>query len=111
VLHAYREAEPIDRFVENVVLAYLSRADIAARLAPPESTEEAANILSQLASIRQRSDGLVMAFTDGSITQQQLREGQTRLERHRTELQERLRVPTGSVLRRLLNTPSGVVTK
>lgn len=103
--HAYREAEPIDRFVEDVVVAYLSRPEIATTLAPTEDRDEAAEILRELASVQQRSDGLVKAFTDGLVSQQQLQEGQTRLDNQRQELQSRLPTPRGTLLRRLLVAP------
>ncbi len=104
--HAYREAEPIDRFVENVIVTYLSRPDIAAQLAPPDHADDIADILRQLAAVQQRSDGLVMAFADGTITRQQLQAGQARLGKQRDDLQQRVPVPAGALLRRLLNTPS-----
>lgn len=103
--HAYREAEPIDKFVEDIVIAYLSRPDIAAVLAPEGDREDAAQILRELASVQRRSDGLVHAFTDGVISQQQLQEGQSRLDSQRQALQARLPAPSGSILGRLLNTP------
>ncbi|MCC6498133.1 MAG: recombinase family protein [Propionibacteriaceae bacterium] len=103
--HAYREAEPIDRFVESVVIEYLRRPDIAAALAPTGSTDDTTEILRGLASVQQRSDGLVLAYADGLISQQQLKEGQTRLERQRKELQARMPVPRGSILRRVVAAP------
>jgi hypothetical protein len=103
--HAYREAEPIDKFVEDIVVAYLSRPDIAAVLAPDEGRDDASQILRELAGVQQRSDGLVSAFADGVISQQQLQAGQARLDRQREALQTRLPAPSGSVLRRLLKTP------
>lgn len=99
--HPYREAEPIDRFVTDVVLAYLSRPDIAAQIAPSPETHQAVEVRGQLAEVGQRSDRLVSAFSDGLITFQQLTEGQERLARHREELERRLPVPRAPTLAKL----------
>jgi site-specific DNA recombinase len=103
--HACRESAPIDDFVTNVVLALLSTPNVLAEIAPPQDAGRSREIRHELASLQQRSDGLVAAFTDGTITLQQLQTGQARLARRREELEGLLPVPTGSVLRRLTGTP------
>lgn len=52
--------------------------------------------------MQRRSDGLVTAFADGTITLQQLQDGQSRLDRQRRALQARLPVPENPLVRRIL---------
>lgn len=101
--HAYREAEPIDNFVVEVVLKYLSRPDIARAVTPLPSPGIGAEIRDEMARLQQRSDGLTNAFADGLISLQQLRDGQARIARRQKELEAKLPLPANSSLRRLAN--------
>lgn len=99
--HVYREAEPIDNLVNDVMLRYLSRPEIQNDLLPPSTRNDAYAIRILLAEEQKRSDGLVAAFADGVITPQQLRAGQERIAARRIELEGQLPRPASPTLARL----------
>jgi site-specific DNA recombinase len=88
--HYARMAEPVENFVERVVVARLSRPDARKLLRKQKETPDASALHVGAVALRERLDALSVAFADGEITASQLRAGtqriQTRLEAVEAEL-------------------------
>ena len=110
--HAYREAEPIEELVVSVLLAYLSRPDIVTQLDDPDdkAAPDVQQIRKDLAALQVRSDNLVATFSDGLITELQLRDGQKRIAGQRAGLEARLPQRRSPAVLRLVRSPDPAVT-
>ncbi|BBX23047.1 site-specific recombinase DNA invertase Pin [Mycolicibacter terrae] len=76
--HVVRRGEPVDEWVETVVLQYLSRPDIPLRL-DDGRTVDVAELQAQRAGLQARLDELAGLFADGAVDGSQLRRGTTQL--------------------------------
>ncbi|WP_295790924.1 recombinase family protein [uncultured Microbacterium sp.] len=76
--HFARMAEPVDEFVEALVVARLSRSDARDLLLAPRSTDSAA-LHKEAVGLRERMDALAVAFADGLVSASQLRSGTERM--------------------------------
>lgn len=87
--HVIRKREPIDQFVEEVVIGRLSRPDAAALFAAHHGPSNA-DLLREADGLRQRLDGLAEAYADGTVTASQLRKGSERLRAALAEVEGRI---------------------
>lgn len=81
--HVGRIASELDRYINDIVIARLARPD-AADLLTPAQQDETAELVRVADALRQRLDGLAVAYADGQIDARQLTTGSDRL---RTELE------------------------
>ncbi len=77
--HLGRKIEPVDEFVESVMVERLSRPDAASLFAPPDNSGRLAELQAEERTLRAKLDGLAAVFADGDIDAQQLRTGTARL--------------------------------
>lgn len=77
--HLGRKIEPIDAYVEAVIVARLSLPDAAAAFTPPHQTERAEHLRRENRALAERLDGLAEAFAAGEIDRRQLGAGTARL--------------------------------
>lgn len=78
-LHLSRKAQPIDDFVQALVIARLSRPDAVDLFAHPDDTVVVGDLRDEQKGIRARLDGLAEAFAAGDIDRQALAAGTRRL--------------------------------
>lgn len=76
--HFARKAEPIEQYVEAVIVARLSRAD-ARNLLTDKSKPDTAALRLEASGVRERLDALAVDFADGTLTSSQLRTATQRL--------------------------------
>lgn len=76
--HVLRAGEPVDAYVQALVLAYLSRPDAKLVLDDGRNVDVAA-LQTQRAGVQARLDELASLFADGAIDGSQLRRGSTEL--------------------------------
>lgn len=76
--HFARMAVPVDEFVEELVVARLSRPDARDLLLAPRTADTAA-LHKESVGLRERLDALAVAFADGSVSASQLRSGTDRI--------------------------------
>lgn len=77
--HLSRKIEPIDHFVEAVIVARLSLPDAAASFARADQSDRAAELQREKRALTDRLDGLAEAFASGDIDRRQLQAGTARL--------------------------------
>lgn len=77
--HLGRKIEPVDAYVEAVVVARLSLPDAAAAFTRTDQSDRAATLRAEQATLTDRLDGLVEAYADGTIDARQLTTGTARL--------------------------------
>lgn len=66
--HVYREAEPVDAYIEDVVVARLSRPDASQVLKPEErSGPDPAQIRAEISDLNVRLQRLAEGFADGMV--------------------------------------------
>lgn len=65
--HVSRLADPVDEYVESVVVARLSQPDIMERLAAANNNDKVAELTQQRKGIRDRMDGLENQFAAGNL--------------------------------------------
>lgn len=66
--HVYREAEPVDAYIEDVIVARLGRPDASEVLKPQERTgPDPAQVRAEIADLNERLQLLAEGFADGSI--------------------------------------------
>jgi hypothetical protein len=87
--HINRLAEPVDRFVSDVVVARLSRQDAADLLVDDERPDVDA-LREELRAKRSRLDALALDFADGSLTASQLRIATERLRSRIADLESQM---------------------
>ncbi|WP_146231224.1 hypothetical protein [Micromonospora sicca] len=84
-----RNAAELDQYLGGVVVARLSRPDVADLLA--SSGAPGSRVLQlDATSLRERLDGLAAAYADGAIDVRQLREGSERLRARLAEVEEQM---------------------
>lgn len=76
--HISRKAQVIEEYVDQVVVARLSRPD-ARELLSRGGSEDLQPLMSEAAGVRQRLNALAVDFADGTLTAQQLRIATDRL--------------------------------
>lgn len=77
--HLGRKIEPVDDYVQRVIVGRLSMPDAAAVFATPDTSAQLKELRGQERSLRAKLDGLAAAFADGAIDGTQLRTGSARL--------------------------------
>lgn len=77
--HLGRKAEPVDDFIEQVIVARLSRPDAAALFARPDNGPRLAAVRAEGRQVTARLEGLAEAFAAGDIDRRQLAAGTARL--------------------------------
>lgn len=98
--HCGRHAEHLDRYVSDLVVARLSRADaVEALTAARDADDQTGALYERLDALRARLDGLAAMYAEGSIDAAQLAAG-TRTLRERIEAVERqlTETPRGEAL-------------
>lgn len=88
--HVYRQAAPVDEFVEAAAVARLRQPDALDAFAGKEPGDDPATIRAGLAELQQRQDSMAEAFADGAVTLAQLKAANRRAEGRRAELETRL---------------------
>ncbi|QXT62715.1 recombinase family protein [Tessaracoccus palaemonis] len=101
--HAYRESEPIDTYVEAVIIERLSRPDARELLSPPTPEVDVDGIRAELRALAVRQEELAEGFADGAVTLAQLRTANERIDETRAQLEGSLPSPENAVLRRLVD--------
>ncbi len=85
--HVYREAEPINEYVEGVVLRRLAEPDLLDLISPAQPTIDVAALRREAAEVHGRMEALAEAFADGDITIAQLKAGNARAAARLSELE------------------------
>lgn len=101
--HAYREAAPIDEYVESVIVARLCRADARDIFVPADRSEDVAAIRAELADLDARHAELGAAFAEGAVTLAQLKAANARFDQQRAALETRLPAPPNPAVRTILD--------
>ena len=101
--HSYRESDPIDSYVEAVMIERLSRTDARELLSPPAPQIEVDRIREELQTLTVRQEELAEGFADGGVTLAQLRRANDRIDASRRALEASLPSPGSPVIRRLVD--------
>lgn len=101
--HAYRESEPIDEYVERMVLARLAKLENLDKLLVPHDPGEVARIRAELATIAEQQQDMAKAFADGAVTLAQLTAANKRFAERTGALEARLPAPTNPALQKLVS--------
>lgn len=88
--HVLREAPTLERFVTDVVLARLCRADARDLLVPRVGADDVADLRAQATDRQRRLTELATVFADGMITLAQLTAGTTKLREEIADIEARL---------------------
>ncbi len=88
--HLGRRIEPVDSYVESVILARLTLPDAASAFARPDQTGRADELLRERRTLTIRLDGLAEAFAAGEIDRRQLSAGTARLKDRLLEIEGEL---------------------
>ncbi|MCA1836684.1 MAG: recombinase family protein [Actinobacteria bacterium] len=89
--HVTRAAQPLDEYVERIIVARLQRPDAANVLTTPTDTDlDTTALHTEAAAISQRLTDLSTAFADGAITLAQLRTGTDKLRTRLTDINDTL---------------------
>lgn len=99
--HVYREAAPIDDYVEALVVERMTRPDGLDALTPAASKADVRALREEIETVRRRDVELAEAYADGVVTLAQLKAGRKRAEGRISELEARLPVTGSPALRRL----------
>ncbi len=91
--HLTRRVEYVDEVVTEVILARLSRPDVAQELAPDDDTGQLA---AELARVRERLDGLGDLYAEGALTAAGLRDASAKLKARRDDLAGRIAAAGGN---------------
>lgn len=84
----YREAEPVDAYIEDVVVARVTQPDAAeAFRANPAAGPDIAAIRAEIEALHARMGKLAEAFADGTLTDNALRAGTERAKSRIAELE------------------------
>src|SRR5699024_1533265 len=92
------KAEPIDEFVNAVVVARLSRPDTAALFAPKGSVVDVDQLRRDRAVIQSRLDGLASLFADGVLTESSVRSKSAELRKELNDIDTRLEASNDSIM-------------
>lgn len=91
--HVYREAEPIERYIEDLIVARLARPDASQILKPDLSTgPDPAKVRSEIADLNERLRLLAEGFADGTIPVKAWQAGSQRAQAKIAELEASLPV-------------------
>jgi site-specific DNA recombinase len=93
--HVVRRCEPLDDFVQHILIERLSRSDAAHLAGTPTTVDTAALHVERLA-IKARLDELVDLFAAGHITGQQMERGSATLRSQLEELDRQLAADAGA---------------
>lgn len=86
--HINRLADPIDEYVSEVAIAYLSRPDVAAQVfAAHDARPEAKGLREEAEALRLRLESLATEFADGELTAAQLRTATGRIRSRLAEVE------------------------
>lgn len=77
--HLGRKIEPVDAYVEAVIVARLSLPDAASAFTRADQSDRAATLRAEQSTLTDRLDGLATAYADGTIDARQLTTGTARL--------------------------------
>ncbi len=101
--HVYRMAEPVDRYVTNLVLARLTQPDAATTLVPSTPEVDVDSLRREAAAIHTRMDELGAAFADGLISRSQLLAGTQRAEARLQAIEDAMPAHQPEALTRLVS--------
>lgn len=87
--HPHRSQEPIDAYVEAVMVARLERDDVTDLFAV-DNTSEVDALRAERSSVRGRAESLALEFAAGNITAAQMGTASKRLQEREAELTDRL---------------------
>ncbi|MCM6776440.1 recombinase family protein [Nocardia sp. CDC159] len=109
--HLARVAEPVDEYVEALVLERLSRADAAITLGSDEEIADIDSLKAREAAIVKRLDDLMVMFNDDEITSSQLKSGTAQKKAELAEVRAEIaRAREKSVLANLILTGDDLKT-
>lgn len=96
--HVYREAKPVDDFVEELVLRRLAEPDLVelVRGRSEGPRVDVAALRRGAAEVHARMDGLAEAYADGDITKSQLQRGSERATARLAEIEGQMPTDTGT---------------
>ncbi|UXA08672.1 recombinase family protein [Mycobacterium sp. SMC-2] len=86
--HVARLAEPVDRYVSDVVLGVLKRPD-AQKLWSPDDTDVAA-LMAEADVLRRRKDDIALDYADGVMSREQFRAANERVLSRLADLESRI---------------------
>ena len=84
--HAYREAEPVDEYVSEVVIGRLGRPDAAVLLVTSGATD-LDELQRQIGDLNVRRDAIAEGFADGSVSLSQFKAANAKLSERLEELE------------------------
>jgi DNA invertase Pin-like site-specific DNA recombinase len=87
--HFARMAEPVERFVSQVIVARLERPD-AAELLAGDARPDAHSTRAEAQAVRERLESIAIDFADGTLTSSQLRAATERLRARLRDLESEL---------------------
>lgn len=88
--HAMREAEPIDWYIEKLIMARLAEPDAQELLVPTRPKVDVAAIRAEAAQLHTRKDQLSEAFASGVISISQLTKGTEKIDAMLADLEARM---------------------
>ena len=88
--HVVRRCEPLDEYVEAVVLERLHRPDARDAFTRPDRRDEAAALRAEAVMLTDRLDALATAFAEGAITMAQMTSATVRLREKLDGVQARI---------------------
>lgn len=101
--HAYRESEPIDTYVQAVMVERLSRPDACELLSPPTPEVDVDRIRGELQALAARQEELAEGFADGAVTLGQVTAANRRIDEARRHIEASLPSPGHPVIRHLVD--------
>ncbi|OBJ49535.1 recombinase family protein [Mycobacterium sp. 1423905.2] len=90
--HVRRQGEALDKYIDAIVVEWLSRTDIEKLIEPADV--DVARLHAQRTALRVRMDELASLFAEGSITAPQLKRGTTQLANNIDALESELAAAT-----------------
>ncbi|WP_231918612.1 zinc ribbon domain-containing protein [Microlunatus sagamiharensis] len=90
--HAYREAEPVDNYVGEVVIARLNRPD-AIELISSADANDVSEVQRDIRALNVRRDAIAEGFADGSVSLSQFKAANARLSARMQELEAKVPTP------------------
>jgi site-specific DNA recombinase len=88
--HFSRKAEPIDKYISDVMAARLSRPDAADLFIPPETGPNKSELVRDADRIRRKLDGLAALYEEGILTAKGVRQSSERLKTHLADVDAKL---------------------
>lgn len=84
--HVTREAATLDAYVEDVIVARLSKPGLLEQLVKADTDHDTSGLRKELVAVRERQDELASLFAAGTITARQLATGTAKLTAKEDEL-------------------------